>query len=214
MKSLFIDLFAGLGGASQAFCQASNWDVLQFDNNVELIPHNDQLIIADVLEFTDIYYQILRKIYIEDYDRIVLWASPPCREFSTAYNGPRAEAHRAGNVDYQPDMSCLMASMRIRDNLASVCLYNNIEFIWIVENVRGATQYFKPFLGQWRQNIGSFFLWGNFPHITLMSNQRDHVKDDSRHSPIRANIKAKLPLEYSQAIKKAIEGQSKITSYQ
>ena len=31
MKKLFIDLGAGLGGASEAFIECENWEVLRFD---------------------------------------------------------------------------------------------------------------------------------------------------------------------------------------
>lgn len=210
MKSLFIDLYAGLGGASQAFTQAEGWDVMQFDNNPDLIAENPQLIIADILEFTDVYYQILRRVTVEDYQRVVVWMSPPCVEFSLAYGAPKSVAQRA-NKPFHPSLDLLNAGLRIKNNLATLGFD---KFIWIVENVRGASPYFEPALGRFRQQIGSFFLWGNFPLITLMSPDRTHTKPDKRHSPLRANIRAKIPFEYSKALLDAIENQTDLTSYQ
>lgn len=212
MKYLFIDLFAGLGGASSAFVKHEDFEVMQFDNNPELIQENPGLIIGDVLEYCDIYYQILRKMTIYQFEKVVLWASPPCLEFSTGYSAPRNVAERAGQP-YAPDMSCLLGAIRFRDRLALDCLQQNIEFTWFIENVRGATTHFEPFLGRYRQQIGSFFLWGNFPPITLMSNQRGHTKPDDRHSPIRSNIRAKIPLEYSQACLESVLHSVRLTSY-
>jgi hypothetical protein len=88
---------------------------------------------------------------------------------------------------------------------------------WCVENVWGAIPDFKELLGEPRQIIGPFVLWGNFPYIDVPRNfihsktgythQKNIVED--RTSAVRA----KIPLEISQGLLTALESQTNITSW-
>ena len=193
-----LDLFSGLGGASEAFVRAGD-EVLRIENNVLLkdVPHTHLMDVVDLHAFLAEYH-----VGRTDYD--LVWASPPCLEFSNACNAPKAKAQRAGQP-YEPSMALVTAALEIIDLL-------NPRW-WVIENVRGAWPYFAQVadLGKPTQSIGSFHLWGHFPHL-IMPEDFDARKSevDKRHSPLRANIRAKIPLEISEALRRAITSQAKI----
>ena len=123
MKKHFLDLFSGLGGASEAFAQdPSNWNVLRIDNN-PLLCEVPSTVIMDIKQFTPIHPTKAPKPID------VIWASPPCTEFSGGFNSPKSKAARSpeGLDSYEPDMSLLEATMRI------------IKIVkpkyWVIENV-------------------------------------------------------------------------------
>ncbi len=77
-------LCSGLGGASEAFTH-EEWTVIRIENNPELEYVPDTRIL-DVREWPN---------WIEDIPRCdVIWASPPCREFSRAYDAPAPRAEQ------------------------------------------------------------------------------------------------------------------------
>lgn len=205
MKKHFLDLFAGLGGASEAFVQdLDNWNVLRIDNNLLLqdVPH---MVIGCV---NDLANNIFRPNNI-DRKIDVVWASPPCTEFSNGYNSPKSIASRTdqGLDAYEPDMTLLESTMRI------------IEIVkpkyWIIENVVGSIRYFAEYLGEPRQIIGPYVLWGNFPYLDIEPGQvaTKASKDVHSSNPLRANIKAKVDLSISVALKKSIECQTSILEF-
>lgn len=186
-----LDLCSGLGGASEAFSQAG-WNVIRIESNPELsyVPFTQCL---DVLEWTE---------WIGDLpDRIdVVWASPPCREFSRGYAGPAPTAERAG-LPFEPSLELVRACLDIIDFLKPK--------YWVLENVSGAINHFKPQIGEFKQRIGPFFLWGNFPRI-IMPYTYEHLKsrqDVWSTNPLRANIKAMIPFEVSFAFLESITRQ-------
>lgn len=191
---LMIDLFSGLGGASEAMYQSDEWSVLRYDNNPNLgyVPATT---ICDLKEF-----QIKCRHEIE-----LIWASPPCQDFSNAYDAPRPAARRAGE-DFEADLSLVKRAIEIIDELKPR--------YWIIENVKGAIKDFEPFLGKPRQIIGPFVLWGKFPLIP-MSRDFKHSKAgvDKRHSPIRSNIRAQIPLEISEALLDTLTNQQTLFDY-
>jgi len=130
----------------------------------------------------------------------LIWASPPCLAFSTAYNAPKPTAQRAG-IDYKPDMSLVKRAMEIIEELKPKH--------FVIENVAGASKDFEPLLGTPRQIIGPFLLWGSFPYIDEDRFWHHHKKDhDKRHEELRSNLRAVIPLEISQALKNSIETQT------
>lgn len=204
--NLMIDLFAGLGGASQAFVPDHNWDVLQFDNNPDLIQHNPALIMIDISnKYNMLAY--LNNIDFYKYDKIVIWASPPCVEFSTGFNAPRPTAKREGRK-FNPDLTLMLNSKWIID----VIMQCHPNVTWVIENVRGAVNDFIPHLGKYVQVADSFVLWGNFLPLSFDPDLK-FTKPDDRHSPIRSNIRAKVPFEISSTLKKYVETQRRLTSY-
>jgi hypothetical protein len=193
-----LDLFSGLGGASEAFVKAGD-EVLRIENNplLEATPHTHLMDVVDLHAFLAEYH-----VGRTDYD--LVWASPPCHEFSNAYGAPKAIAYREGR-EHNPSMALIEAARDIIELL-------NPRW-WVIENVRGACPWINPLLGQPRQVLGPIVLWGHFPHLIMPEGWRHRKGDEpngSRHSPIRSNIRAKIPLEVSEALRKAITTQQKI----
>jgi len=177
---VIIDLFSGLGGASEAFSQAG-WTVIRIETNDKLqyVPHTLQL---DVLKWRD---------WIDEMPKPdIIWASPPCRAFSVAFNAPRSIHERSNwrSVPYTPDMELVQAAMDIINYLKPTW--------WVVENVHGSEKYFKPVTGAVRQVIASFYLYGNFPYLPM--GEFSHIKKDAgSQNPLRSNIRAQIPFEIS-----------------
>lgn len=186
-----LDLCSGLGGASEAFAQAG-WTVIRIENNPELsyVPFTKALNVLDWEEWID--------ATVERVD--LVWASPPCTEFSLAYGAPKPTAQRAG-LDFKPDMSIFQACLDIIDYLKPKH--------WVIENVHGAVGQFGKVIGEYHQKIGPFYLWGNFPRIVLpytfrhMKSQNDVWSDN----PLRANLKAIIPFEISFALLESLTRQ-------
>tara|TARA_R110000824_G_scaffold204349_1_gene389049 strand:- start:956 stop:1537 length:582 start_codon:yes stop_codon:yes gene_type:complete len=191
---LMIDLFSGLGGASEAMAQDDEWAVLRYENNAALgyVPFTT---LCDLKN-----YEIKCRHDIE-----IIWASPPCQDFSNAYDAPRPRMRRNG-LEFEADLSLVKRALEIIEELKPR--------YWIIENVVGAISDFEPILGAPRQIIGPFVLWGRFPLIP-MSRDFKHSKAgvDKRHSPIRSNIRAQIPLEISEALLDALMNQRTLFDY-
>jgi hypothetical protein len=184
-----LDLCSGLGGWTEAFVQ-NGWNVIRIENNPELnyVPFTQEW---DVLEWQDWIDNI-------PHPEIIV-ASPPCLEFSDALSAPRTRARREGR-EFTPNLDLVRACLDIIDYLKPK--------YWILENVRGAQEDFRPLLGARRQKIGSFYLWGNFPLI-ITNPGFHHTKDDNdpgSSNPLRANIRAMIPFEISFALLKTLQG--------
>lgn len=188
-----LDLYSGLGGASEAFVQAG-WTVIRIENNEELqyIPHTRNLDVLKWKEWIDILPQI-----------DLVWASPPCLEFSNAYNAPKIRALR-DNVEFNPDMSHLHAAISIIRHLDPS--------YWVIENVAGAKTRFSPVLGKPRQVIESFVLWGNFPYLHLQDFRFKKI-DKGPGNPLRANYRAMIPFEISFELLSTIRSQKTLLEW-
>lgn len=196
-----LDLFSGLGGASESMNRSPNWEIMRIENNPLLsgIEHTEQIC---VLEFRDNLRQLIEDGF-QPQPVDLLWASPPCREFSLAYSSPQSIARREGK-EYEPSMDLLQATMDIIDMIQPR--------YWVIENVRGAKKWFKPHLGNERQVINhSLFLWGNYPMFGVPGNiPTKAMKDKNSANPLRANHKALIPFEVSDALRLAVEQQTTI----
>jgi len=207
---VFIDLFCGLGGASSAFSAAPGWKVIKIDNNPVLLPHVHGMILADVHEVEQTYTIIERLLFEHrhEIEQIVVWASPPCTEFSLA-NQNRPE---------EPDMSLLLAALDVMDRVKMMVELVDIEFLWAVENVKGAIDYFNETIERpWHQRIGPFFLWGNIPWIDFRdADDKLHKKTGLNKGTraLRPNIRAKIPDAVSQALLDSLELQTKLTDFE
>lgn len=210
---VFIDLCAGLGGASSAFVEHSNWFVIQIDNNAELLPLNRHLTIGNVTD-VDATLTLIEAILqmngldITDGDSVeclVVWASPPCDEFSLAYNAKGPTATRNGE-EFNPDLSIMLSCKQIIEALEPDH--------WYLENVRGALSHFTPHLGEFSQKLGSFFVWGDHPRVDFADHAISKLtKVDIRHSPLRAQYRAKVHHEISEAIRASIDEQTTLDRY-
>ena len=179
-----LDLCSGLGGFSEAFLQSGH-QVTRIDNNSQF---------ADVANTTIIcIHEYATFVQPGQFD--IVLASPPCLEFSCAYSAPLRVAQRA-NQAYSPDMSILASVKKIVDIIRPKW--------YIIENVFGSAQYFAPIVGKPKHISRPYLFYGIFPKLGKLPK---HIKEDSRHSPIRANIKAKIPLSISQKILEAMTQQ-------
>jgi site-specific DNA-cytosine methylase len=195
---LFIDLFSGLGGSYQAFIETHQ--ILAIDNNPVLLEHNDFMILGDIANT----YETLRQIFPvvkENYPlltEVIIWASPPCVQYSTA------------NINRNPDdfdNTLLEASLTIIHTVEK-WLHPDIDFYWVVENVKGAYQEFSKIIGHTPISIGNkFFLWGKFPKFNV-NLTKGHSKIDPEGSrALRPNLRAVIPYEISQGLKNSIRTQ-------
>lgn len=191
-------LCSGHSGESEAFLGASQWNVIRIDNNpaLESVPHTQTL---DVLDWCDWIDTIPHPE--------IIWASPPCQEFSFA--------NRSRNPE-EWDTSILEAVIDIIDYLKPKW--------WIIENVRGAFQPFSELIGhEPKQRLGPFFLWGRFPHIACRVEFRGRLKqrlgnmvldapegegywlfDGVRYEKWDTPQNAKVPLQVSEALFDAV----------
>ena len=197
--SWVLDLCSGLGGASEAFANSPHWRVIRIENNEKLasVPHTRILDVTQWLNW-------LPGVIDELGPPTLIIAAPPCTEFSRAYNAPREVARREG-WDFEPDMSIVTSCL----DIIEWCLAQGTHW-WIVENVIGSIPDFHPHLQEPRQIIGPFVLWGVFPYLPLRGQDfKSHKSNQDVWSsdPLRANKKAKWPIEVSQELHDAITWQ-------
>jgi len=195
--NLMIDLFSGLGGASEAFFQDSRWDVMRVDNN-HLLEYVPNTMIAPVEEVKIDLAEISNSPRSKQVD--FLWASPPCVEFSRAYGAPGPSAQRRGD-DFVPSLKNILDTIEIIESIKPR--------FWCIENVRGAIPHLKDILGEPRQIIGPYVFWGNYPLINtkLGDLPTKASKNHGANDPLRANKMAKIPFEISAAFLDAISSQ-------
>jgi hypothetical protein len=117
----------------------------------------------------------------------LVWASPPCTEFSR-------ESMPWKRTGKAPSLALVEAARRIVREVQPQW--------WVLENVRGATKYLTPLMGEPR-SYGPFFLWGVFP--TFRARVRFFKE---RLSSTRRAERAKVPLALSRALAKACEAQT------
>jgi len=192
-----IDLFSGLGGWTEAFIEDPTWQVNRYDNNTWLreVPETE---IVDLKDY----------VIATAYKPKLVVASPPCYEFSLAFNAPRAKASRS-RQQYYPEEGIELVKRAIQ-NIQSL----NPE-TWVLENVIGSIPYISELLGEPRQIIGPWVLWGNFPLFNLSRETKKRLKihkklegDKHRHSELRSNHRARIPIELSRNLKLNIDAPS------
>jgi site-specific DNA-cytosine methylase len=199
-----LDLCSGLGGFSEAFLEAGH-EVLRIENNPLLadVPRTKIMCIFELRDWLEDGFNDYGAINFDEID-IVLF-SPPCYEFSTAFSAPRSIHERESPlIPYQPSTDILECGLDIIEMLKP--RYH------IIENVRGATKYFKKIAGTPRQINDAYVFWGNFPSFVPKSFPSKAEKDE-RWSPLRSNVRGKIPIEISSALLEAVENQKSIFEY-
>lgn len=199
MKKNALELCAGFGGALQEF---EDWDTLSIDNNPDVLNHPDFLggrfLVLDLLDRS--FESIISTI--ED-EYTFIWASPPCHDFSHAFDAPKAIAARNEGLEtYTPDTRLVERCFKIIQRLAPQ--------YWCIENVVGSIRYLRPILGEPRQIVGPYVFWGNFPLIDdsqYVTGMKQMLGNKYRWCEFRSNRKAVIPRSISKAFKKAIETQ-------
>jgi len=199
-----LDLCSGLGGFSEAFALQGH-DVLRIENN-PLLVNVDKTKIMCIFELRDFIEDNIKDILTYQLRNVdVILFSPPCLEFSLAFNAPRAiHLRERPNIPYEPSMDILECGLDIIRLLKPR--------YWIVENVRGASPFFSSLMGKPRQINEAYFFWGNFPSF-VPEEFPSKAEKDERRDPMRANIRAKVPIEISTALLAAIESQKCILDY-
>ena len=196
MNHTMLDLFSGLGGASEAMLN-NGWEVKRIENNpaLALVPNTEIMCIYDVGQLLDLGISMGN---IPSQPTLV-WASCPCTHFSDGFNSPKSKALRAG-ADYYPKeaIDLVIETKRIIDLIQPK--------YWIIENVRGAIPFLEKILGKPVMIIDSIVLWGRFPKWGMEPGYK-HIKDDSAWSddPMRANKRALIPYAVSDACRQSIE---------
>lgn len=196
-----LDLFSGFGGWSQAFYSAGH-EVMRIENN-PLLENVANTHLICVKEFRDAIIARQERGYILQSPDVIM-ASPPCYEFSLAYGAPRGKAQRAGE-EFEPSMELLEVTLDIINLLKPK--------YWVIENVVGAIKYFEDYLGEPKQKLGAYVLWGNFPTISLAEKLPTKKSKDKRHSPLRSNYRAEIPLPLSMGLLRAIVEQKSLFDY-
>lgn len=125
-----------------------------------------------------------------------VWASPPCDEFAR-------ESMPWSKTGKTPDMSIVLACKRIIEEAQPK--------YYVIENVRGAINYFRPHFGNYRYHVGAFYLWGFFPVPGQIKN--NWKKKESYGSKQRAE-RAVIPAPLSRAIAIQAEGQASFLTAQ
>jgi site-specific DNA-cytosine methylase len=179
-----LDLFSGLGGASQAM-KDRGWEVTTVDIDPKFLPD----IVADVRYLTrlDVFSR-------GPFD--LVWASPPCVDFSVIRRLPARRLNRS------PDMSCIIATLRFMQAI-------NPRF-WILENAAGL----EKELGPARQRFRWHYLWGEFPLI-LSDTKSDkgakwRIGEHGRYGRgipkwMVPALRAKIPYQLSLAVAEVCE---------
>lgn len=201
-----LDLFSGFGGWSEAFLNSGH-EVLRIENN-PLLKDVRRTHLICVKEFRDELLNAKdRGEPLLDID--VIMASPPCLEFSNAYNAPKSQWLRDNPLacvdDYEPNLELLEVTLEIIDIIKPK--------YWVIENVVGSIRYFKPKLGIPRQIIGAFVLWGTYPEIIIKNELPSKASKDKRWSKLRSNHKAKIPIQLSHGLLVAILEQTNFNDY-
>jgi len=191
-----LDLFSGLGGASEAFVRAQGWDVVRIENE-PLLEGVECTHMMDVQDFLDSHL-------VGTFD--VIWASPPCLEFSRAYNAPAPTAQREGR-EFEPDLSLVRAALAIIE-----CLEPKW---WVIENVHGARGPLMPILGAPALLVGPFALWGSIPPLDIPKgfNHCKNENDTGGSDPLRSQRRAVVPLEISEALLDGVTNQTKLDEF-
>ncbi len=170
---LMYDLCCGRKKASSAM-RKFGWQVISIDIDPQFQPD----ILIDVRDF-----------HYHDCRPHLIWASPPCDEFSRE-DMPWCRTGRT------PDLSIYEACQRI--------IQEAQPRYWVIENVRGAVPYF----GEPRQIIYPFFLWGFFPELYVSNFE---YKPKASYSSSAAAARAAIPFPISLALARAVSSQLSLT---
>lgn len=161
MKPIVFDLYAGLGGWSEAFIadgyRAIGFDIEKHDYGTGGYP--GELVLCDVRSLTGA--ELVKQYGVPS----VIVASPPCQAFSyMAMPWSKAKAKRKAILEdktgkLRTELTELFNQcFRIQREVIAACGHH---VPMVVENVRGA----QKWVGRSAWNFGSFHLWGDVPAL-------------------------------------------------
>jgi len=204
--NVFIDLFSGLGGASHAFDEHPDWQTIKIDSNTELLEYNRGLHILDISRTQEVIRMI--ESYFPNAchlnsERLVIWASPPCTDFSYARTD---RTHTQTADDF--DLTLLDSTRQIIEHFQPDA--------WIIENVQGARPIFNEELKRTpTQELGRIILWGDFPLISIRTRDSySHFKMVTTGSrTLRPNWRAKIPQAVSYGLLESLTLQKSLREW-
>ncbi len=165
-----VDLFAGLGGASQAM-KDRGWTVYRVELNEAQRPD----VVADV-----------RHLPIQLNGVDLLWASPPCTEYS--------------RIDQPWFKNPPAPSTELWEAAERAILQLEPRF-WIIENTRGA----RKIHGKDSRRYGSNYLWGNLPLWPVADIARCHERTTGAKGSNGPARRGMIPYDLSMVIALAVE---------
>ena len=205
-KYLIIDLFSGLGGASESMMNSDAWDVIRIEKNADLANSVPNTFEFDIVEENDRLISDLEgKLGGHSYSKIIIWASPECKEWSQGYASKKNKMLRDG-IDYVPNMSQVLAIMRIIDRIRPD--------YWLLENVVGGIPFINLAIGPPRLKHRPWIFWGDFPLFNIDIDHNHKSKNDvSSRNPMRYWIRSKIPFDISDKLRLAIENQTTLGDF-
>ena len=204
MKKLFIDLGAGLGGASEAFIECENWEVLRFDIAEEVKDVQNMHLVDYVNNTSKVIDMIRNKMHDLNIDEssLYIWASPECKEWSNGFNSKKCKMRRKGEA-FVPDLTQVTAVRHIVEVLKPR--------VWILENVKGGLEFINTILGPPATFRNPVYLWGDFPLFRIPKNPAK--KTDLGPSKMRYWIRSKIDIGLSRSMKRAFENQTTVYDF-
>jgi C-5 cytosine-specific DNA methylase len=168
-NSVVIDLFAGLGGWSEAFI-AEGYRAVGFD--IEAHDYGDgqkypgELVLRDVRSITGA--DLVREYGVP----AVIVASPPCQEFSYMAMPWSKAKEKQRKIEASQEERTRLTDLfnqcfRIQQEVSEAAGHY---VPMIVENVRGA----QKWVGRAKWNFGSFYLWGDVPALMPIPGKSQH----------------------------------------
>lgn len=153
-----LDLFAGLGGFSQAFEESPRWDV----TTVEIDPELDPDIVADVFELKPSDFD-------QDYDLVL--ASPPCELMSFAGNHDKWDHKSKQPTDPEAANHAALAHHTVG------LIYGLAPRYWFLENPNGRMNWVLDrdpegvvtYCQYGESYFKQTFLWGSHPPMEYRS---------------------------------------------
>ena len=174
-RPVMLDLFSGQGGASSAMVER-RWDVVTVDNG----PEFGCTVTADINQLK----------WTGDRRVDLIWASPPCTEFSRE-SMPWC---KTGNA---PSLDLVKAALRIVEEVKPAW--------WVLENVRGSVPWLTPILGHPMAKTGPVYMWGNLPPMLIPR----VLPYKEKISGKRPDLRSMIPYELSRAVAVAVEKAAK-----
>lgn len=125
----------------------------------------------------------------------LVWCSPPCDQFSREFM-PWCKTGIA------PDLSVVEGCKRFIESVQPR--------YWVIENVKGAVEWFRPILGKPSYICNPYFLWGSFPDIShvRVRSKKEHLSSSA------AAERAVIPYRISEGLAVAIEQALPLPAFQ